>query len=917
MSEENLPPDPGGSSNFSTDTDPGAVKIGRFWLTLTDVDEIPDGYDFPDTWPVDTTRITLRWTASGDLDGITCLVEQREGLSGTWTLKATQAITSDNQLKVQNLGAGVNYCYRVSLLRNGCAIGGSQELVYRVPPIDELDRNYDQGIYHLVANRTSKSSEPFIWYEVCKPFARDAAISAAYSWQIPLLSGVRQNDNNSEDYTASACLIGCPPRITLRGGMRVEDEAGGELETTKIYQLARYAADPEKLNVGIRADIGAKSGAVFEIDPSGFDYGTYKLEWTESRAGAFAVLMHAVNTGGNWQQLSSPHTFTDEELNYLDDTNNSSPCYNFNGFRVEATDQALPGDSVTVTVTAMAPDGMVLGTPDKCKFYYDKSRTLDVPLDDASGAKYRKIALNGRPLMDEKPQATAENDQQTEETFVDAMTLSLRHNTTDAYVPVPGSELSLSVRRNVQSEVWNLRSGLRPHERPDLPFGPGWNSNLTANVHFVLQVAGPDSSVSDPDYAYVTDENGASYRFVMWKEGEETLFCPLPTARHEQNTYLSTLAYEGTDLVFTKKFGSRLVFESTTIDLGVSKDRLTGSPDSEHHVYFRLRQITDRQGLNILCQYETGAATSLIPKTIQVAGGPDSCLYIRQENGRVTEIWDANWNLTSYGYSTDTSYNVPVLTSVTTADENSTAYAYDFVTEQDLRPLPASPPNLPVQYIHCDVKQITDANGNQYNFTYMLDHEGSNSAGKSLGRYNFHYDSENPGLSGYYPGCGHGRLIKTVSLPDGTRTEFENYSLIQLVDGDQNSAVLSADSERRTRVKDAAGNWRTYQWGDGQVYELNNLQLYYDSDQLNIPRILYYTGLTTTHEGMGTESYQFSVNAGLNVIKATDFSGNVTQYEYGDTWSDDRATRYRGLIGGGINGVYEDPTQETRTLMQD
>jgi RHS repeat-associated protein len=45
-----------------------------------------------------------------------------------------------------------------------------------------------------------------------------------------------------------------------------------------------------------------------------------------------------------------------------------------------------------------------------------------------------------------------------------------------AYAPRVGGQLSLSVRRNQQTAIWNSQTGLKPKERKDLPFGPCWNS---------------------------------------------------------------------------------------------------------------------------------------------------------------------------------------------------------------------------------------------------------------------------------------------------------------------------------------------------------------------------------------------------------------------------------------------------------
>jgi len=252
----------------------------------------------------------------------------------------------------------------------------------------------------------------------------------------------------------------------------------------------------------------------------------------------------------------------------------------------------------------------------------DPSRGSSVTDEEVAGAKYRKIALNGRPLSDEKPQQKEETDTEKEETYIDALNLGLNHNTTDIYVPIAGSDLSLSVRRNKTSEIWTPELELQPLEKPDEPFGSGWSSNLTPNIKWQHSTAS-HAAWTIGEEVYVTDENGATFKFLT----TDTYYYPIPTSKNQQdNPEVSLQKNTDGTFVLTKKFGTKLIFSSRPsladiqngavtqlLNRVVNSNRLTGSfingvevPPSVkfEYAYSRLIKIVDRAGIEVRPAYD-------------------------------------------------------------------------------------------------------------------------------------------------------------------------------------------------------------------------------------------------------------------------------------------------------------------------
>ena len=547
----------------------------------------------------------------------------------------------------------------------------------------------------------------------------------------------------------------------------------------------------------------------------------------------------------------------------------------------------------------------------------------NIPLNESSGAKYRKIALNGAPLSDEKPQQEAESDQSREETFIDALTLGLRHDTTDTYTAVPAADLFLGARRSITSEIWGNRRGLRPSERPDRPFGTGWTSNLAAGIQFTRMLGSAADAVQNPDTATVTDENGASYSFAMLYGTDATYsnatgysgsvtFVPLPTSKHEQSTQLTTLVKDGANYVFKRKFGSTLTYEMSELELALPSDRIDGSSSGEENTWARLASVEDRYG-NAL-DYTYSSAYTLVPATIKVrrSDGQGATLSIRQNSlGLITDIWDPKGYKVSYTYTTvgDTHQ----LTSVTASDGKETTYAYTI--SEETRDVPASvDPHDDEPKFHFNLTQITDPLNHSYTFAYdydvtKYDYTSTPDAGGDLaGEY-------------YYIKAGIPMHVTGVTLPNGDSATFSNEgSSVKLV-RNEDTGLLEFAGTRRSTVTDAEGNQRVYDFTEAQVEEMESFaSIYHKQGTLEPPRMIYYQEMkVTSYEGeaseqgaLGSETFEFTREAGMALAGITDFSGNETVYSYDEPFNNALFTA--AGASATLYGFYSDPTAQTNAL---
>lgn len=760
--------------------------------------------------------------------------------------------------------------------------------------------------YRIKKNFTARALEECKWAEVWIKRDEDKAESE----EAPLVSRTIVKNLRSwrADPPESGTPGGTPPPPPPSGepGYSPEYEVkGDEAEEDGYYQIVRldqrikveapggHFDAVEKVNgIPVYSTIDEdalyhdKMGREFTLDPHTMPGGQFRLSWT----GSNKFRVYAFLYGFYWSEISSGYTYTPGT--------SSAPWR----FAVIGADDITNGADFDLTVSVLDASSTVLAS-DSANFEFVAPINFDssLPLDTDAGARFRKVALNGAPLSDSRPEASGESDQPAEETFIDALTTGLRHSTTDAYLTVPGADLVLAIRRNAASYIWNNRHGLRPHERPDMPFGPGWSASLAPTLRIANELDGRI-------YAYVTDEHGQSFRFL---KTSSNYYIPLPNSQHESSAYLAS--FSGSSLTLTRKFGSRIEFQpSPILTQNLPADRWSGGavsfgesgfdvtpPAVTSSSYYRAHRVIDRHNRRIVYEYPT--ATAFVPSLIYAEGITGLALKIQQNSsGRVTDIWDPRGFRTTFNY---TPYSVPggggtvqLLTSVTNADTATINYDYSVVADSDQTPLPSG--EIPSTHYHVDLSSITDAEDYEHEFTYEFDR------GRSQYKNSTYY-------MGYYTVTGVPRQVTAVTLPGGLGTaSFDNQSILALDTASALHPVLRADSVRRTVVTDAVGQTRTYTWLDPQVEEIVTVS----EPAGQRPRLALYRTLEIEHSGLGSEKYIFAPSAGMALASATDLSGNTTQYAYTDAWA--APSEYRTALPEvlGLNGFYEDPTSTTNAL---
>ena len=508
------------------------------------------------------------------------------------------------------------------------------------------------------------------------------------------------------------------------------------------------------------------------------------------------------------------------------------------------------------------PSSLGVGTNNlEVKFYYDgvlmdtdtqeiivnENSIYTLSFSESGGSRNRKVSLSGLPMPGQKPQQDAESDYQRAETYVDAMTLGLVHDSKDVLVPLGSGQLALGVSRSLFNESWSEDKGLLPSARPDRPFGICWNASIGGSLEVVDDLRVHVSTTNFfPDYVNVADENGQSFRFLRTSEA----FLPAPSSRLDLKRYQGCeLSTNAVGYVFKKRFGTELVFEET--------ESLPGLADHKEYTFCRVLSVTNAyDGVGLDFAYSV--TNSLIPDTVTAFPSGKS-LVITQQDGRIQTITDPMDHVVTYEYTNSNER----LSAVEWPDDTRTEYAYEQFQHSSVDPKVVA------------LASLTDSEDNTYEFTHELD----GSVKVETLQY-WAWASEYAGAndaSSTDPDWG--RLVLSgITLPDQETVGFEairtNGVIVRGV-----GVPNTFDGTLTTVVTDACGNEWSYHFTQPEIHEHPN---YSASPAAN--HTVFYKRMEMVAPGIvGSEIFEYYAD-NMALRKTTDLHGNTMDYAYEDAY---------------------------------
>jgi len=497
----------------------------------------------------------------------------------------------------------------------------------------------------------------------------------------------------------------------------------------------------------------------------------------------------------------------------------------------------------------------------------------------------RRIGVNGVPA----PGAP---------TFVDALTGRFHHSETDFSLPVPGSDLSLSVIRTSTDSIWTNAFGLRTTEDPLLAFGPGWDTNLAASLVRVRSLlpegSEPVAEEGNPrllkSNITVRDFNGRAYSFLEYTGGDGiTSFIPDPTALPERATAGISLTKDtsGNYTLFQPLLGLTHLYQPTSLDFRTANNRDTATVNGVNvtgftgYVYSRLLSVTDRFGVTINCNYGSNTA-NLIPDVVSVVGRPALQLRIQQAGGKVQAFWDpagikhvysyANRSLTPLGEGANESFNLLVCHQVGTV--TGASYGYQYAIEADPRPDPmllrtTTSAAYTIPTYHLTPNSIVNGNGDELSIHYKLSEVRSSYSSAS--------DS-------YYHPTGDPLLVNYIDLPNTKSTAF-NFQHTLKYGWPVNPATTQTDISIITYVTDMWGNDWTYSYATATSYPWTLT----DADVAYLPTAsaLFFPELTRscTQVPNSTVVFSYDASAGFALSQTLDAADRASTATHSESFS--------------------------------
>lgn len=544
----------------------------------------------------------------------------------------------------------------------------------------------------------------------------------------------------------------------------------------------------------------------------------------------------------------------------------------------------LKGSRTSAAVSAMVTEGkrVILefvppasGSPD--------SSPSPLSAADNAGSRYRKVAFNGLPLPDSKPQVQNENGEPEEETYIDAYSSQLRHSVTDVYVTDPALLTPLMVRRDLGSDSWNDRGGLRPNERVAEPFGPCWSSNLCSFVRF--DEGGGDTAPS----AEVVDEMGTRQRFFFtgasWAHDAlehsdvKTRFNTFTAARSQVSLSLPNLTvttHSHSGIVLRKKFGTTCYYEMispTGLHQVTSPDRIKHEGEARILTFARLIRVEDRYGNQL--DYTYPDDLTLIPSKISDPARAGHVISIQQDLGRVVKVRGPVGEVTEYLY---TASHDPALglTSYSRAPASPTLlltgvrkgrslvnYAYHDSAETEIDP---SDSTRITKHTSLELAAITNELGAVFRFEHRpntaVDYFDGESARRQYGLPMLLVSVTPPALS---PGVSSGRLEIATTRRIGWSGDY-----------------LAPDFYTAFTWRDGA-EARTYRYDFSVARKIQITAHGLQPDCVSF----VFTKMALKAPDNGVETYEFDVTRSCALAKVTDRSGFVTSFTYGADGFDD------------------------------